>query len=174
MSCSSRFSSTFWVEACSAFRTLPRKGRIAWVLRSRPCLAEPPAESPSTMKSSLSAGSVDEQSASFPGRFKRCETAVLRVTSADAARDASLARAARMMRATTASAMVLFSFRYCSSAGRMRPSIMLAASALLRRSLVWPWNCGLVRYRDRIAQMPSRMSSAESVTPLGVSSCVEM
>jgi hypothetical protein len=30
-------------------------GRIAWYLRSRPCLAEPPALSPSTMKSSHSA-----------------------------------------------------------------------------------------------------------------------
>ena len=26
----------------------PRRGRMAWNLRSRPCLAEPPAESPST------------------------------------------------------------------------------------------------------------------------------
>ena len=35
---------------------------------SLPCLAEPPAESPSTIKSSLSAGSFSEQSASLPGR----------------------------------------------------------------------------------------------------------
>ena len=39
-------------RARSTFRILPRSGRIAWKLRSRPCLAEPPAESPSTMKSS--------------------------------------------------------------------------------------------------------------------------
>ena len=45
--------------------------------RSRPCLALPPALSPSTMNSSLSAGSVDEQSASLPGRLSRCETAGL-------------------------------------------------------------------------------------------------
>ena len=33
---------------------LPRIGRIAWNIESRPDLAEPPAESPSTMYSSLS------------------------------------------------------------------------------------------------------------------------
>ena len=32
-------------------------GKIAWVLRSRPCFAEPPAESPSTIKISDRAGS---------------------------------------------------------------------------------------------------------------------
>ena len=78
--------STFAEFACSAFRTLPRSGRIACVWRSRPCLAEPPAESPSTMKSSDSAGSVEAQSASLPGRFRRWEIAVLRVTCWAAAR----------------------------------------------------------------------------------------
>ena len=41
---------------------------MAWFRRSRPCLAEPPAESPSTMYSSLRAGSRSWQSASLPGR----------------------------------------------------------------------------------------------------------
>src|SRR5664280_2455162 len=86
MSESSRLPVTFAAFACSAFSTLPRSGRIACVFRSRPCFAEPPAESPSTMKSSEREGSVDEQSASLPGRFSRCDTAVLRVTSRAAAR----------------------------------------------------------------------------------------
>src|SRR4026208_1647167 len=34
-------------RARSTLRILPFKGRIAWMLRSRPCLAEPPALSPS-------------------------------------------------------------------------------------------------------------------------------
>src|SRR5947207_1326453 len=67
MSCSSLFWPIFSVEACSAFRTFPRKGRMACVRRSRPCLADPPAESPSTMKSSLSWGLVDAQ---FQGQTK--------------------------------------------------------------------------------------------------------
>ncbi len=33
-------------RAFSTLRSLPRSGRIAWKRRSRPCLAEPPAESP--------------------------------------------------------------------------------------------------------------------------------
>ena len=42
-------------------------GRIAWNAASRACLAEPPAESPSTMKISQTAGSASWQSASLPG-----------------------------------------------------------------------------------------------------------
>ena len=38
---------------------------MAWNSRLRPDFAEPPAESPSTMKSSVSAGLFDEQSANF-------------------------------------------------------------------------------------------------------------
>src|SRR3982751_1655830 len=63
--------SWFWrtlsMRAFSTLRILPRSGSTACVLRSRPCLAEPPAESPSTMKSSASEGSFTEQSASLPG-----------------------------------------------------------------------------------------------------------
>jgi hypothetical protein len=36
-------------RAFSVLMSLPRRGRMAWKRRSRPCLAEPPAESPSTM-----------------------------------------------------------------------------------------------------------------------------
>ena len=56
-------------RARSTLRILPRSGRIAWKLRSRPCLAEPPALSPSTMNSSDLAGSRSWQSASLPGRL---------------------------------------------------------------------------------------------------------
>ena len=50
-------------RAFSTLRILPRSGRIAWVRGLRPPLAEPPAESPSTMKISHSPGSLLEQSA---------------------------------------------------------------------------------------------------------------
>ena len=52
----------------STLRILPRSGSTACVERSRPCLAEPPAESPSTMKISAISGSLTMQSASLPGR----------------------------------------------------------------------------------------------------------
>ena len=56
------------------------------------------------MNSSVSSRSLLEQSLSLPGRVSRPLVAVLRETAADAARDASRARAARMMRATICSA----------------------------------------------------------------------
>ncbi len=61
--------------------------------RSRPCLADPPALSPSTMKSSDSSGLVLSQSWSLPGRFSRPLIAVLRRTCEAAARLASRALA---------------------------------------------------------------------------------
>src|SRR5215510_7989390 len=83
---SSLFSSTFASDALSAFNTLPRSGRIAWRARSRPCFADPPAESPSTTNSSLPSLVGFVQSLSFPGRFSRDDVALLRDTSACAAR----------------------------------------------------------------------------------------
>src|SRR5438105_3696053 len=89
---SSLFSSTFASDALSVFSTLPRSGRIAWRARSRPCFAEPPAESPSTTNSSLPSLVELVQSLSFPGRFSRVDVALFRDTSACAARLASRAR----------------------------------------------------------------------------------
>ena len=80
-------------RARSTFRILPFSGRIAWNLRSRPCLAEPPALSPSTMKISHLAGSRSWQSASLPGRVETSSTPLRRVSSR-ALRAASRAAAA--------------------------------------------------------------------------------
>ncbi|MNR06089.1 hypothetical protein D3C85_1221510 [compost metagenome] len=80
-------------RARSTFRILPFSGRMAWNLRSRPCLAEPPAESPSTRYSSDIAGSFSWQSASLPGRPRPSITPLRRVISR-ALRAASRARAA--------------------------------------------------------------------------------
>ena len=91
-------------------------------MRSRPCLADPPAESPSTTKISLSGRDGDEQSLSLPGSVRRLDVALLRVTSCCAARLASRARAARMIRPTIASATLRFSFSHSSSAGRTMES----------------------------------------------------
>jgi len=80
-------------RAFSTLRIFPLRGRMACVRRSRPCLAEPPAESPSTMKISERAGSPSWQSASLPGR-PAPSSAPLRRTSSRAFRAASRARAA--------------------------------------------------------------------------------
>src|SRR5262249_2931953 len=67
----SAFESTLLMRFFSELITLPRSGRIAWKVRSRASTAEPPAELPSTRKSSAEAGSVIWQSASEPARERR-------------------------------------------------------------------------------------------------------
>src|SRR5918911_1380775 len=79
-------------RAFSTFRILPLSGSTAWKRRSRPCLAEPPAESPSTKKISQNFGSRSWQSASLPGSDAE-SSAPLRRVSSRALRAASLARA---------------------------------------------------------------------------------
>ena len=62
-------------------RILPRKGKIAWVCRSLPCFAEPPALSPSTRYISDSAGSRELQSANLPGKVVDSRTDLRRTRS---------------------------------------------------------------------------------------------
>jgi hypothetical protein len=59
---------------------LPRNGKTACVRRSRACLADPPALSPSTMKISEPSEADELQSASLPGR-RSLRTALLRAMS---------------------------------------------------------------------------------------------
>ena len=54
--------------ALATLSILPRSGKTAWVSRFRACFAEPPAESPSTINSSVPCEVVRVQSESFPGR----------------------------------------------------------------------------------------------------------
>ena len=60
---------TLSIRAFSTLSILPQSGRIACILLSLPPFAEPPAESPSTMKISVSLLSRDWQSASLPGSW---------------------------------------------------------------------------------------------------------
>ena len=87
------FFSTLSSLALATLIPLPRSGKIACVLRSRPCLAVPPAESPSTRNTSEKAGSRSEQSANLPGIEAPSSTPFRRMTSR-AFRAASRASAA--------------------------------------------------------------------------------
>ena len=91
----SLFESTLLMRFFSLLMILPRSGRIAWKVRSRPIFAEPPAESPSTMKSSASSGLRIVQSASLPGSDE-LSSALLRRVSSRAFRAAWRARAAEI------------------------------------------------------------------------------
>src|SRR5207302_8062081 len=66
MSLNSWLARILSAEALATLRILPRNGRIAWVSRSRACLAEPPALSPSTRKISVPAALSRLHSASLP------------------------------------------------------------------------------------------------------------
>ena len=71
----SSFNSLFALKRSSeldiTFNTLPRNGIIAWVARSRACFAVPPADSPSTINSSVPSTPCLEQSANFAGMRAR-------------------------------------------------------------------------------------------------------
>src|SRR5215208_7027428 len=72
--CISALERILLMLAFSTLRILPRNGSMAWKFLSLPPFADPPAELPSTMYSSLLAGSLDEQSASLPGSVELTRT----------------------------------------------------------------------------------------------------
>jgi len=74
---------------------LPQSGKIAWNVLSLPIFAEPPAESPSTIKISHFEASLSEQSANLPGKLENSSADFLLVNSL-AFFAASLALAATM------------------------------------------------------------------------------
>ncbi len=145
-------------RAFSTFSTLPRRGRMAWNLRSRPCLAEPPAESPSTIYSSDFAGSFSWQSASLPGRPAPSSTLLRRVISR-ALRAASRARAASTILAQMALASLGFSSSQVSSVRETASSTAGRTSLETSLSLVWLLNLGSGTLTDNTQVRPSRMSS---------------
>ncbi|MNI55625.1 hypothetical protein D3C73_1105860 [compost metagenome] len=92
-----RYSSFFRISASLAFSGFigfPLSGRIAWIFESRPCLAEPPAESPSTINSSLRVKSLDCAGVSLPPRLELSLRFLPVRISSRALRAASLAREA--------------------------------------------------------------------------------
>ena len=103
--------------ALSVFKTLPRRGKMAWNLRSLPCLAEPPADGPSTIYSSHKEASRSWQSANLPGRVMPSKAPFLKTASL-AARAAKRALAASMTFSRIRLASAGFSSKYVS-----RPSL---------------------------------------------------
>ena len=149
--------------AFSTLRILPRRGSIAWVRLSRPCLAEPPAESPSTRKSSAWAGSLAWQSASFPGRFATSRAPLRRVSSF------AFLAASRALAASVALVTILrptegFSSRKAPSISLTMTSTMPLISLLPSLVLVCPSNWGSGSLTEITAASPSRISSPDSPT----------
>ena len=157
----SSLASTLSTRAFSTLMILPRSGRIACVFGSRPPLAVPPAESPSTRNSSLSAGlrvlAVDEL-AGQPRAFERV------LAAREIARFlGGVARALRLHALVDDRARVLrILFEEEIEPLVDEPETMLRTFALPSLVLVWPSNCGSCSLTETTAVRPSMMSSVES------------
>ncbi len=151
-------ATTLSIDARSTLRILPRSGRIACVFGSRASRAEPPAESPSTMNSSVSSRLRAAQSASLSG-MPTPSSAVLRRVSSRACFAALRARAA-----FDALATIAFAGFGCSSSQRPKCSLVVRStseriSVFPSFAFVCPSNCGSASRTDTIAVRPSRTSS---------------
>ena len=149
----------------STLRILPLMGRIAWNVLSRPCLAEPPAESPSTMYNSHLLGSLSEQSASFPGSALESKTLFLLAVSF-ALRAASLAVYASTLLLTIMSPTLGFSRRYSDNLDIMKLETAVCAMLLPSFDFVCPSNCGSGILMLTTAVSPSRISEPSNDIPL--------
>ena len=148
-------------------RILPRIGKSAWYSLSRAGFAVPSAESPSTMKSSERATSVDRQSTSLGGS-EEDSRAFLR-------RWVSLCRRAEIrdfISATTFSSSMLvavLSARAVEAKRAFRPSVTACATicracGVPRTSLVCPSNWGSASCTVTTAVMPASTSSFSSLS----------
>ncbi|MNJ47407.1 hypothetical protein D3C77_425650 [compost metagenome] len=153
--------------AFSTLRILPRSGRIAWKCRSRPCLADPPAESPSTIYNSLIEASLEEQSASFPGSALT-SNALLRRVSSRALRAASRAREAWSAFSRTRRDTAGFSSMNSCSFSANKDSTIPRTSLFPSFVFVWPSNCGSGILTEMIAVKPSRTSSPVKLESLSL------
>ena len=159
----------FSLFAFSTFNILPFRGRIAWVLRSLPCLAEPPAESPSTKNISHLAGSFSWQSASFPGS-PAMSNAPLRLVISLAFLAASLALAESSIFEIMLLASLGFSIKNSCSALFKRDSTTPFTSDETSLSFVCAENFGSGCFIESTAVIPSRQSSpVTAVSPLAPS-----
>ena len=131
---------------------------MAWYWRLRPCLAEPPAESPSTMKSSQLAASLSLQSANLPGKPPPA-IGLLRCTLSRALRAATRAVAAKMTLSTMSLASCGCSSRYMVRASPTACCTAPATSLFPSLVLVCPSNCGSATLMLMTAVSPSRKSS---------------
>ena len=147
-------------RARSVLIIFPRRGRMAWVRLSRPCFADPPADSPSTRKSSEREGSFSWQSASFPGRFAMSRAPFLRVSSR-AFLAASRAAAASITFLTMSFAGVGFSSSHSPSLALTLVSTACRTSEETSFSLVWLENLGSGTLIEMMEVSPSRVSSPE-------------
>ena len=134
---------------------------------SLPCLAEPPAESPSTRNNSQNAGSFSEQSASLPGRLPPSMAFFLLISSL-AFLAASRALAAFSALSTIFRATEGFSSKNVPRCSLTTVSTSPFISLLPSLVLVCPSNCGFGSLMLTTAVSPSLISSPVNVSPFSI------
>ena len=153
----SALARTLSIEAFSTFKIFPRMGRIAWYWRFRPIFADPPAESPSTMKISHLDGSRLSQLASFPLLSKEN-------LDFDSILVLAFSSAFRIFADFSAQAMMDFrtsrfrSKKSCSSSPQMENTAFVA-SALASFVFVWPSKMGSGCFTATTAVIPFLVSA---------------
>ena len=128
--------------AFSVFITLPRRGNIAWNFLSLPCFAEPPAESPSTRKSSFLFLFLDCAGVNFPDRARSFLLFVLPfLASSLAFLAASLAILLFSDLSKISVATFLFSSKKNCNFSLTIVSTTVRARGVPSLPFVWPSNC---------------------------------
>ena len=156
--CTSVFFNILSRRARSTLRIFPRIGKIACVCGSRASTAVPPAESPSTINSSLSAGLPLWQSLSLSG-IPAPDRAVFLRTALRAFFAAIRAWAAATAFLTIRFASVGFSSIHSSSFVLVSFCTNERIETLPSFAFVCPSNCGSRNLTVMIAVIPSRISS---------------
>jgi len=147
----------------SVFNIFPFNGSTAWFFLSLACLAEPPAESPSTMKSSLLSGDLLWQSASFPGS-ELISNAEFFLETSLAFLAASRAAAASKIFVITNFASLGFSSNQLVKFSDTIDSTIGLTSEETNLSFVWDENLGSGTLTERIQVRPSLASSPVRLT----------
>ena len=145
------------MEAFSTFKILPRIGMMAWYILYLAVLAEPPAESPSTMKISHFSGSRLSQLASLPLLSKENFDFVSMLVLA-------FSSALRILADFSAQPMIplstsRFRSKYRCSSSPVMVNTALVASALAILVLVCPSKIGSGCLMATMAVMPLRVSA---------------
>ena len=152
-------ATSLFAPALATFKILPRSGSTAWVARLRACLAEPPAESPSTMKISEPCAPRRRAIGELAGQPQACASPSCGRSPSPCGGEAAPRRARSPIRAAGWPAS---DGRSANGRTRSRTALstMRCASAVASRSLVWPWNSGSRMNTESSAAAGTSTSSA--------------
>ena len=147
----------------NVFKIFPLRGKTAWFSLFLPCLAEPPAESPSTINNSVPSCLEFWQSANLPGNPVSSNAPFL-LTFSLAFLATSLATAAWIIFVKIIFDTDGFWSNHIDNFSLIIVSTIFLTSEETNLSFVWDENFGSGIFTDNTQVKPSLTSSPESVT----------